>query len=806
MSNPFADAWFTNNGWSAYPFQKKCWREIHVGHSGLLNAPTGSGKTFAIWFGILRRYYAQEKRSKKSVHALWITPLRALSKEILLATQNVSAELELDYTIALRTGDTSTAERTRQKKNPPQALITTPESIHLLIASKGYKELFGELEFVIVDEWHELMGSKRGVMIELALQVLRAINPKLIVWGISATIGNLEEATDILLRDIPRVMVRSQAPKKVVMKTIFPDSLERFPWSGHLGIKLLEKVVPLIYEHQSTLLFTNTRSQAEIWYYRLLEANPDFAGQIALHHGSVSDELRIWVEDNLRNGRLKAVVCTSSLDLGVDFPSVDCVVQIGSPKSIARYLQRAGRSGHRPGDTSKIYFLPTHSLEILEGASLRYAVAEHIIEQRIPYIRSFDMLIQFLMTLAVGEGFEADEVFDIVRKTHCYESITRMEFEECIFLLTQGGKSLYAYDQFYKMVFEEGKYRVTSRRLAMQHRLSIGAIVSDMMLRVRMVHGKYLGTVEEYFIARLKEGDTFWFTGRPLQIVHIRSGEIIVKESSKNKGIIPSWQGGRMPISSDYGQSIRHVLTGSDLAGRAMPELRFLQPLFDEQNVRSHVPRENELLVEYIQSKFGFHLFVYPFEGKLVHDGMANILAYRISEKQKISFSIASNDYGFELLSADDFFVDQALVEELFSSEGLMEDIAQGVNVDELARRIFRDIAAISGLVFTGTPWKPVKARHLQANSGLFFDVFKDYEPGNLLYRQAYDEVYDFQLEIQRMQKSFERIGNQQIVFLRLERFSPFSFPIFSEAFRMKYSNEDWEDRLLKLKKELHAI
>lgn len=801
--NDFASVYFFNKGWSPHPFQEACWTAMANGKSGLLNAPTGYGKTFAMWFGILDNYYRPgKKESEQGLHALWITPLRALSKEILLATQAVSRDLELDYRVELRTGDTSTADRQKQRKHPPQALITTPESVHLLLASKGYRSFFKNLSFIIVDEWHELLGNKRGVLVELALQHLLTINPRLMIWGISATIGNLSAAKKILIRNRRGVLIRSDIEKAIRLETIFPDNLEKYPWSGHLGIKLVDKALSIIDTNNTTLLFTNTRSQAEIWYQRLLDADIRLAGRLALHHGSLSEEIRQWVEDKLRQGHLKAVVCTSSLDLGVDFPAVDCVIQIGSPKGIARFLQRAGRSGHRPGAVSQVFFLPTHSLEIMEGASLKYALSQHIIEQRIPFTRSFDLLVQFMMTLAVSDGFRADRLFNEIRKTHCFEKITRAEFDECLLLITRGGKTLHGYDEFHKVVEENGTYKVISRRIAMQHRLSIGAIVSDMMMRVVFKSGKYLGVVEEWFISRLSVGDVFWFGGRSLKLLYIRDNAAVVQPSPPVKASIPSWLGGRFPISVDYGKSIRHVLNSKS---GSYPELTFLEPLFAEQRSRSHLPRERELLVEHVQSKYGYHLFVYPFEGKLVHEGMAAILAYRIGQQQPLIFSISSNDYGFELLSAEPFELDDRQVNLLFTPTALMHDINHGVNVNEMAKRTFRDIAAISGLLFSGFPGKQKKAKHLQAHASLFFKVFAEYEPENLLYQQAFEEVYELQLQIARMHDAFERIQRQKIVYKKNTLFSPFAFPIFTESFRTRYSNEDWAKQLEKLKKELHA-
>ncbi len=810
MKNELASVWFFNQGWQPHPFQEACWRAIAKGQSGILNAPTGYGKTFAIWFGLIQQYYTaayQEKlakQRKKGLHALWITPLRALSKEIHRVTEGVSNDLELDYHIELRTGDTSTANRQKQRKNPPQALITTPESVHLLLASKEGQAYFKQLEFIVVDEWHELLGSKRGVLIELALSRLKAINPELKIWGISATIGNLAAAKTILLGiHNDGVLIKADIHKKIDIKTVLPDTLEKFPWAGHLGIRLLDKVVDIINQYQTTLIFTNTRSQAEIWYQQLISQYPEFAGLLAIHHGSLSDEVRLWVEEALHEARLKAVVCTSSLDLGVDFRPVDCVIQIGSPKGVARFLQRAGRSGHRPNETSVIYYVPTNSLEIIEGDSLKYAVKEGIVEQRIPYIRSFDVLVQYLMTLAVGDGFEPNQIFQEVLTTHCFESMSRAEFDDCMALLLHGGSSLQAYDDFHRLELIDGLYKVTSRKLAMRHRLSIGAIVSDLMMRVKFLSGKYLGSIEESFISKLNVGDVFWFSGRQLELLQVLGNDAIVRPSQKKKGVVPSWMGGRFAISPDLGIAIRHSFKSIQQTRSTSPEIRFLQPLFQEQARISGLPKEDELLVEYIETKYGHHLFIYPFDGKLIHEGMAQVIAYRLGEIKPASFSIASNEYGIELLSDTAYVLDEKLLKTLFSPKNLHQDINSGINVQEMARRRFRDIAGIAGLVFQGFPGKQMKSKHLQANAGLFFSVFSEYEPNNLLLREAYDEVFDFQLEEGRLIKAFERIANHKIIFRQLDRLTPFSFPIFSESFRERYSNEDWQSRLEKLKLQL---
>lgn len=799
-----ATRFFRKKKWKPFAFQRETWQHIAEGRSGLLNSPTGSGKTYAIWFGVLEQYYRENplkrRRKDSGLHCLWITPLRALSKEILLATQRVSQELELNYSIALRTGDTTVAQRAKQLKRSPHALITTPESVHLLLASKSYDTFFSGLRFVIVDEWHELMGSKRGVQTELALSRLRALNPGLVVWGISATIGNLGEARRILLGESPdAVTVKADIDKKFKIDTLFPDVVEKYSWAGHLGLQLVNKIVPIIDRNTTTLVFVNVRSQAEIWYQRLLEVAPHLAGNIALHHGSLSDTTRKWVEDSLHSGRLKAVICTSSLDLGVDFHTVDAVVQIGSPKGIARFLQRAGRSGHHPGALSKIYFGPTNSLEIIEGGAIKEAIQNGLMENRIPYIRSFDVLVQYMVTLAVSDGFRADELFLEVSGTHAFSSISRAEFNWCLDFITTGGQSLKVYDEFHKVVNDNGVYRVTSRPIATRHRLSIGTIVSDSMMQVKFMGGKRLGMVEENFISRLSPGDVFWFSGRNLELIMVKDMEALVKASKSKKGQVPSWLGGRLPLSGPLSRSIREQLDHYVRGELVSAELKRMVPLLELQRERSHLPGLNQLLVEQFKTRDGYHLFVYPFEGRLVHEGMAAILANRIGMLQPYTFSIAMNDYGFELLSDKEVDMEMVLDNNLFSGDHLQEDALKGLNATEMSSRKFRDIATIAGLIFTGYPSKQKKTRHLQASSQLFFKVFNDYDKNNLLLRQAFDEVLDFQLEITRMQAAFDRIAKQQIIVTHPDQPTPFSFPILVDSLRERFSNEDVQSRIDKI-------
>lgn len=801
--------WFQEQGWQPFEFQLDAWNAYLEGYHGLVNAPTGSGKTYSLVVPMMLESL-EHSAENKGVQAIWITPIRALAKEIQLASQRAARGLGVNWNIAIRSGDTRASEKQKQKKMPPQMLITTPESLHLLLAQKGCFSFFQSLKGIVVDEWHELVGSKRGVQIELALSRLKNIQPKLKTWGISATIGNMQEAQDVLFgTTIPEhkiKIVRANIEKRIEVKSVLPDEIERFPWAGHMGLKMIEKTLPLIRQSQTTLIFTNTRAQCEIWYQQLLEVDEDLAGQIAMHHGSISRELRDWVENALHEKMLKAVVCTSSLDLGVDFRPVETIIQVGSPKGVARFMQRAGRSGHQPGAVSRIYFVPTHTLELLEAASLRKCIAEQQLESRLPYIRSFDVLVQYLVTLAVGEGFEPNKIWKEIKSTFSFESITWEEWNWCLQFITSGGTALGAYDEYQKVVVENGIYKVNSKKIALRHRLSIGTIMSDAALQVKYVSGGFIGTVEEWFVSQLKPGDTFWFAGKSLEMVRIKDMTVQVKKSNQKKGKVPSWMGGKLQLSSELSEQLRNYvdcLARADTISDIDVELKAIQPLIELQAKRSHVPKKEQLLIEYFQDKEGYHLVVYPFEGRYVHEGMSALVAFRLSQMQPISFSIAMNDYGFELLSDAEIPIEKALRTALFSTENLASDIHKSLNATELAKRCFRDIASISGLVFKGYPGKTKKDRHLQSSSQLFFQVFQDYEPDNLLLQQAYDEVMTFQLQEARLRIALQRIQNQHIVLTHPKKATPFAFPIMVDRLREKLSSEKLEDRITKMKLQL---
>jgi len=849
--------WFASKSLAPFRFQEETWEQLMLGNSGLVNAPTGCGKTFSVFMGALIRFIDEHPKnyaSKKNngLQLLWITPLRALAKDIARAIEEVIADLDMQWKVGVRNGDTDIAERQQQKRNMPEVLIITPESLHLLLAQKGYPEIFKQLKIIAVDEWHELLGSKRGVQVELALS--RVVNvascrlqvaeeeiakettnhsqspedkplaescgqtTNLCVWGISATIGNLEEAKEVLLAPLKYkkvspaggdlegagIIIKANLNKRTDVYSIIPSEIEKYPWAGHLGLKLADRIVSIIEESNTTLVFINTRGMSERWYQTLLTIAPELAGAIALHHGSIERELRTWVEEALHAQKLKAVICTASLDLGVDFRPVDTVIQVGSPKGVSRFLQRAGRSGHRPGDVSTIWFLPTHSLELLEAAALKQAIKENVIESREPMLLCFDVLIQYLCTLAIGEGFLEEEIFEEIKTTYCFSEITNEEWFEVLYHLTNGGKALENYDEYKKVEVDNGLFRIRNRGIAMRHRMQIGTIVSDAMMKVKFMSGGYIGVIEEYFISRLETGDVFTFGGYNLELVTIKDMTAFVRKSKQKKSIVPSWMGGRMSLTANLGMMLRK--TFNKVAENKLDEieLKSLQLLFELQKELSHIPQANELLIEHIEDRDGYHLLVYPFEGRQVHEAMSSLLAYRISKITPITFSIAMSDYGFELLSDQPIPVDDTNTAELFTTENLIADIQKSVNAVEMAIRKFRDIAVIGGLIFQGYPGEQKKARHLQASAGLLFRVLTEHDPNNLLLRQAYNEVFAQQMEEQRLRNALQRIKNNKIIITFPQKLTPLSFPIIVDGLsRYNLSSEKLEDRIQRMQHQL---
>lgn len=815
-----AQQWFAQQGWKPFSFQKEVWKAVAEGESGLLHATTGAGKTYAVWLAALNRFATPAapqkegigKRRRKPVAppltVLWITPMRALAADTERALQAPLAVLNLSWTVGVRSGDTTSAQRARQSRQLPTVLITTPESLSLLLSRADAASLFAQLGMVVVDEWHELIGNKRGVQLQLALARLRRWQPALITWGLSATLGNLPQALDVLVPQGGGRLVQGALAKTLRIDTLLPPGSERFPWAGHLGLRLLPQVVQELAQSSTALLFTNTRSQSELWYRALMEVRPDWAGLIALHHGSLDRKVRDWVERALKEGSLKAVVCTSSLDLGVDFLPVERVLQIGSPKGVARLLQRAGRSGHAPGRDSRLTLVPTNSLELIEAVAAQDAIAARQIEAREPPSQPLDVLVQHLVTVALGGGFFADELFAEVRTSHAYRHLDASAWQWALDFVHHGGSSLTAYPDYHRAVPDEtGLWQVPDAQLARRHRLSIGTIVSDasMVLKFwsRGGGGKALGVVEEGFIARLKPGDHLLFAGRTLELVRVHEMVAYVRPSKGRQPAVPRWAGGRMPLSSELAKA---VVARIDAAARGVfdgPEMQAVKPLLEVQQRWSALPTADTLLVETLRSREGWHLFVYPYAGRNVHLGLASLFAWRLGQQRPNSFSIAVNDYGFELLSPIAMDWPQALSAGFFSTDDLLHDVLASLNAGELAQRRFREIARIAGLVFNGMPGAPKSTRQVQASSKLFFDVFRQYDPQNQLLSQSQQEVLGQELEVERLRATLLRMQAQTLQWQPLVRPSPFAFPLLVERLRESASTEKLADRIARMVADL---
>lgn len=826
-------AWFALRGWQPFPFQEQVWEAVFTGVSGLLHATTGAGKTYAVWMAALERFAklpalphletvasndgmpaSPAKRKAKKPFAppltvLWITPMRALAADTERALNTPIVELDINWTIGLRTGDTGSTERSRQAKRLPTALITTPESLSLLLTRPDAAEVFASLQMVVVDEWHELIGNKRGVQMQLALARLRNWQPKLITWGLSATLGNLKHAMEVLIPDNKvKQLVQGKLAKDLFIDTLLPPGIERFPWAGHLGLRMLPQVVEQIESSNSTLVFTNTRSQCELWYQAILEARPDWAGLIALHHGSLDRQVREWVELGLKEGRLKAVVCTSSLDLGVDFLPVERVLQIGSPKGVARLMQRAGRSGHAPGRPSRLTMVPTHSLELVESIAAQDAIAARKIEPRESPHKPLDVLVQHLVTIALGGGFTADALLAEVRTSYAYQDLTEAEWRWALAFVQHGGESLTAYPDYRRAIPDShGVWHVPDAHLARRHRMSIGTIVSDSSMAVKFwskgASGKSLGSVEESFIARLKLGDHFLFGGRLLELVRVHEMTAYVRKASDKKPAVPRWNGGRMPLSTELSNAIVARMDAAAHGKFDGPEMQLVKPLLQVQRDWSALPTQDTLLAESLHSREGWHLFLYPYAGRSVHLGLASLLAWRIGQHRPNTFSIAVNDYGFELLSASPTDWEQSFQQDIFNEKNLLEDVLGSLNASELSQRRFREIARISGLIFAGFPGAPKSTKQVQASSSLFFDVFRKYDPGNLLLKQAQQEVLKQELEIERLSETLLNLRKKTLHLMQIKRPTPFAFPLLVERFRESSSSEKLADRIARMVADL---
>ena len=795
------ETWFKKKGWGPREFQREAWNAYNRGENGLIHVSTGFGKTYA---GILAALteLAIEKEKPPGIHILYISPLRALSADIIKSIQLAIDELKLPYTVEGRTGDTTSSQRAKQKKNPPSILVTTPESFNLLLASESYREALQKCRLVIVDEWHELMGNKRGVQVQLCLNHLKKLSPKVKVWGLSATVGNPKLAGEVLnggdLKNF--VFVSEKVSKEMEVETLLPDEIDSFPWSGHLGLSMLEKVIQHVDLTKSCLLFTNVRSQSERWYNEILLRKPEWAPIMGIHHSSIDRERREEVENKIKTGELKLVICTSSLDLGVDFPMVERVYQIGSPKSISRFIQRAGRSGHTPTGVPRIFFVPTHALELFEYMATELAIDRGLKEEIIPPELSLDVLAQHMVTVAASEGLVPDELFIEVRKTFAYQNLSRLQFDQLLLFLTQGGRSLSAYPYYHRLKEFNGRYLVHDKKMIHEHLMNVGTITSDPSMKIKFARGGSLGSVEESFVSKLKKGDRFIFSGKVLEYVMIKDLTLFVRLAPPNSAIIPIWWGSRLPLSSLLTSHLKEIFEMIEKGLYVHPLVEFLSPIIEVQKALSRLPGRNYLLMEETVTREGKHLFIFPFEGRLVHEALAALLSVRMSLRSKVTFSFSVSEYGLEILAPDDYEFNVSEMKEFLSLNYLTQDIQKSLNMTQLAKKQFRDIAQISGLIHQNRAGDRRTMKNVQMSSSLLFDVFQNYEPEQPLYNQSFDEVRFFQFQESRLMSVLKRLQDMPFEHYKTSRPSPLAFPLIIERIGSLVSSETLQERLERMK------
>lgn len=794
--------WFKSKHWEPREFQLEAWDAYFRKNNGLIHVSTGFGKTYA---GVLAALAEMtlENVNPVGIHILYISPLRALSADIIKSIQLPIQEMNLPFTVEGRTGDTTQAQRAKQKKSPPSILVTTPESFNLLLASEEYRQALKKCRLVVIDEWHELMGSKRGVQVQLCLAHLKKIAPKLRIWGLSATIGNPGLAGEVLNGSLENfVFVTEKVSKEIEIQCLLPDEIDSFPWSGHLGLAMLEKVINHVDMTQSCLLFTNVRSQSERWYNEILIRKPEWEPLMAIHHSAVDRERREEVENKIKTGELKLVICTSSLDLGVDFPMVERVYQVGSPKSISRFIQRAGRSGHTPTGVPRIYFVPTHALELFEYMATELAIERGLKEDIIPPELSFDVLAQHMVTLAANEGLIPDVVFEEVRETYAYRKLERYSFDNLLDFLTKGGRSLTAYPYYHRIKEHNGKYLVHDKRMIHQHLMNVGTITSDPSIRVKFMRGGSLGTVEESFVSKLKKGDRFVFSGKVLEYVMVKDLTLMVKLAPPNSAIIPIWWGSRLPLSSLLTSHLKEIFELIEKGRYKHPLVEFLAPIIEVQKALSRLPGRDFLLMEETKTREGRHLFIFPFEGRLVHEALAALLSVRMSSRSKVTFSFSVSEYGLEILAPSDYQFQVDEMKEFLSLNNLTNDIQRSLNMTQLAKKQFRDIAQVSGLIQQNRAGERRTMKNLQMSSSLLFEVFQNYEPEQPLYNQSFDEVRFFQFQENRLISVLRKLQDLPFEHYKTSRPSPLAFPLIIERIGSLVSSETLQERLVRMKEK----
>jgi ATP-dependent Lhr-like helicase len=802
--------WFAGRGWQVHAHQLALLARANAGRSALLIAPTGGGKTLAGFLPTLAELSERGVRSRnlkstgralvrsQGLHTLYISPLKALAVDIARNLEIPVQEMGLPVRLETRTGDTPTSKRQRQRRDPPDILLSTPEQLALLLASADAPYMFGTLKRVILDELHSLVTSKRGDLLSLGLARLFKLAPELITIGLSATVAEPDELRRFLVAQPPdgrahADLVTAQAGAQPIITML--DTEEHLPWAGHSARHALGEIYAHIKTHKTTLVFVNTRSQAEFLFQELWRNNDDNLA-IALHHGSLDVAQRRRVEDAMATGKLRAVVCTSSLDLGVDWGDVDLVINVGAPKGCSRILQRIGRSNHRLDEPSEAVLVPANRFEVLECRAAIEAVAENA--QDTPPLRTgaLDVLAQHILGRACGEPFIAEELYAEICATAPYAALSRADFDAAVDFVATGGYALKAYERFAKIrQGKDGRWRITHPRVAQRYRMNVGTIVEADMIKVRLVRsrrsgavvprgGRLLGEVEEYFIETLRPGDTFVFAGEILKYEALVEDEVYVSRSDATDPKVPAYEGGKFPLSTYLAARVRAILAKPE-EWRALPEQ--VREWLEIQQWRSILPKAGDLLVETFPRAANHYLVCYPFEGRLAHQTLGMLLTRRLERARLRPLGFVANEYALAIWGLGDIALhikrgDFSLAQ-LFDEDMLGDDLEAWLAESALMKRTFRSCAIIAGLIEKRFPGEEKSRRQLTISTDLVYDVLRKHQPDHILLRAAHSDAATGLLDIKRLAEMLSRIRGR-IVHKALHHVSPLSVPVLLEIGR----------------------
>jgi ATP-dependent helicase Lhr and Lhr-like helicase len=831
LTEPFL-RWFAGRGWAPRVHQLELVAKARAGRSVLLVAPTGGGKTLAGFLPSLVELSAAQAarpapapklvsagrnlRRQGGLHTLYISPLKALAVDIARNLERPVAEMRLPIRVETRTGDTPASRRQRQRRDPPQILLTTPEQLALILASPDAPYLFASLRRIVLDELHALVTSKRGDLLSLGLARLFTLAPDLTSVGLSATVAEPDDLRRFLVPQLEQGAALADlvvAGVGAVPNVSMLDSAQRLPWAGHSARYALGEIYGLIKRHRTTLVFVNTRSQAESVFQELWRINDD-ALAIALHHASLDVAQRRRVEAAMAAGHLQAVVCTSSLDLGIDWGDVDLVINVGAPKGASRMLQRIGRANHRMDEPSKGVLVPANRFEVLECAAALGAIAEHAQDTPPARTGALDVLAQHVLGSACAEPFRADELYAEVRSAAPYAGLARADFDAVLDFVATGGYALKAYERFARIrQGQDGGWRISHPVIAQRYRMNIGTIVEADMLKVRLVRsraskmiprgGRLLGEVEEYFIETLVPGDTFMFAGEILKYEALVEDEIYVSRAASEHPKVPSYEGGRFPLSTYLADRVRKIIADHG-AWRPLPDQ--VREWLQIQARRSLLPGARQLLVETFPRANRCYLVCYPFEGRLAHQTLGMLLTRRLERARLRPLGFVANEYALAIWGLADVTLSvkrgELSLAGLFDEDMLGDDLEAWLAESALMKRTFRSCAIIAGLIERRFPGKEKSRREVTISTDLVYDVLRKHQGDHILLRAARADAATGLLDVRRLGDMLSRIKGR-IVHKALDRVSPLAVPVLLEIGREQVHGEASEALLAEAEAEL---